>query len=52
MAMAVICTYVMLNLFVLVILQQFEKYYLPKENMLAMFKTDLSNFLEVWKKYT
>ena len=29
-----ICFYVMLNLFVLIILQQFELYYLPQDNIL------------------
>jgi hypothetical protein len=33
--MILICSYVMLNLFILVIIQQFEKYYLPEVNMLA-----------------
>ena len=35
-----ICSYVMLNLFILVIIQQFEKYYLPEDNMLDRFKND------------
>ena len=30
--LVLICSHVMLNLFILVIIQQFEKYYLPKEN--------------------
>ena len=36
-----ICTLVMLNLFILVILQQFDEYYLPDDNILDRFKTDL-----------
>ena len=36
-----ICTYIMLNLFILVILQQFDKYYLPKDNIISKFKADL-----------
>ena len=36
-----ICTDVMLNLFVLIILQQFDKYYLPPDNVMAKFKKDL-----------
>jgi hypothetical protein len=47
-----ICSHVMLNLFILVIIQQFEKYYLPKENRITLFKADLLNFMEVWKLYT
>ncbi len=34
-------TYVMLNLFILVIIQQFDKYYLPKDNIIKSFKGDL-----------
>jgi|LauGreDrversion4_2_1035121.scaffolds.fasta_scaffold349919_1 hypothetical protein len=45
-------TYIMLNLFVLVILQQFDKYYLPKENVLERFKNDFENFKETWKEFT
>ena len=36
-----ICTYVMLNLFILVILEQFEQYYLPDDNALKYFREDL-----------
>lgn len=50
--MVLICSYVMLNLFILVIIQQFDKYFIPKENMIAMFKNDLSQFMKVWKKFT
>ncbi|CDW88937.1 cation channel family protein [Stylonychia lemnae] len=47
-----ICSYVMLNLFVLIILQQFDKYYLPKDNVISKFKKDLLTFKEAWKRYT
>lgn len=47
-----VCSHVMLNLFILVIIQQFEKYYLPKENMITLFKIDVVNFMDVWKLYT
>lgn len=40
--MVLVCQHVMLNLFILVIIQQFEKYYLPKENMITTFKNDLA----------
>ena len=36
----VIASYVMLNLFILVIIQQFDQYYLPAENILGQFKND------------
>lgn len=51
-AMVLICSYVMLNLFILVIIQQFEKYYLPKETTISRFKKDHNDFLKVWKKFT
>mmetsp|Transcript_20713 Transcript_20713/g.31744 ORF Transcript_20713/g.31744 Transcript_20713/m.31744 type:complete len:409 (-) Transcript_20713:54-1280(-) len=47
-----VCSHVMLNLFILVIIQQFEKYYLPKENMIALFKADQQSFMQVWKEFT
>ena len=50
--MILICSHVMLNLFILVIIQQFEKYYLPKESMITHFKKDLKAFMNVWKKFT
>ena len=50
--LVLVCSHVMLNLFILVIIQQFEKYYLPKENMITLFKKDLANFMEVWRVYT
>lgn len=51
--MVLVCSYVMLNLFILVIIQQFEKYYIPKEkNVISMFKCDRDIFMQVWKKFT
>ena len=47
-----ICSYVMLNLFVLIILQQFEMYYLPDDNILQTFGDDLEKFKLVWLKYS
>jgi len=47
-----ICTYIMLNLFVLVILQQFDKYYLPKDNIISKFKRNLQNFKDTWRDFT
>jgi len=39
---------VMLNLFILVILQQFEKYYIDENGPLKRFKADQTVFLEAW----
>ena len=47
-----ICSNIMINLFVLVILQQFDKYYLPKDNIISKFKKDLQNFKVTWQKFT
>jgi hypothetical protein len=47
-----VCSWVMLNLFILVIIQQFEKYYLPQDNMITMFKTDQARFMQTWKEFT
>ena len=51
-AMVLVCSYVMLNLFILFIIQQFEKYYMPKESMITRFKQDLTAFHEVWQRFT
>ena len=44
----VICSFVMLNLFILVILQQFDQYYLASDNVLVKFRRDLEKFKKVW----
>jgi hypothetical protein len=44
--------YIMVDLFVLIILQQFDLYYLPDDNVLDRFKGDLLNFKYTWKKYS
>jgi len=46
-----VCTYVMLNLFILVILQQFELYYLPSDNALKDFSSDLEHFKTAWREF-
>jgi hypothetical protein len=40
----------MLNLFILVILQQFDEYYLASSSPIASFKSYLEQFKEVWSK--
>ena len=44
--------YIMVDLFVLIILQQFDLYYLPDDNVLDRFKSDLLTFKHTWKKYS
>ncbi len=48
----VIQQYIMVNLFILIILQQFDLYYLPNDNVLDRFKADVTNFKFVWKRYS
>lgn len=51
--MLILCLdYIFLSLFEIVIIGQFEKYYLPKDNMINNFKIDLKRFMEVWKDFT
>ncbi len=47
-----LCTFIMLNLFILVILQQFETYYLDADNVIARFKEDTESFKQVWTHFT
>lgn len=44
--------YIMVNLFILIILQQFDLYYLPDDNVLDRFKRDVTSFKIVWKEYS
>jgi hypothetical protein len=47
----IIQQYIMINLFILIILQQFDLYYLPDDNVLDRFKRDVTYFKIGWKKY-
>jgi hypothetical protein len=47
----VICSFVMLNLFILVIIQQFDQYYLAEDNVLAKFEKDLMVFKNSWTEF-
>jgi hypothetical protein len=51
-SLQMICVYVMLNLFILIILQQFELYYLPDDNILQKFRDDLADFKETWNEFS
>jgi len=42
----------MLQLFILVIIQQFDKYYLSQDNTIKTFKDDLEKFYKIWKIFT
>jgi len=43
---------VMLNLFILVIIQQFETYYVSDDNPIQKFKDNLEVFMTVWIEFT
>ena len=43
---------IMLNLFILVIIQQFSKYYLEDDNPLSRFEEDFEDFKSAWQIFT
>ena len=43
-----VVTHIMLNLFVLVIIQQFSKYYIEEDNPRARFEEDFEGFKKAW----
>ncbi len=45
-------TFVMLNLFILIILNDFEEYNLKDNNPIEEFKENLDNFRSVWLTYS
>ena len=47
----VIWVFIMLNLFVLVILQQFDQYYLAEDNIIAKFEKDQQIFKNAWTEF-
>lgn len=51
LAFVVIMQYIMINLFILIILQQFDLYYLPSDNVLDRFATDVKLFKTTWKSF-
>lgn len=48
----VICSFIMLNLFILVIIQQFDQYYLAEDNIITKFEKDLQVFKNSWTEFT
>ena len=48
----VICTFVMLNLFIFVILSEFSKYSTQEENPTQVFKDHLADFRKIWSSLT
>lgn len=52
LSLQMIIVYVMLNLFILIILQLFELYYLPDDNILQKFRNDLVDFKAIWNHFS
>jgi len=52
MAVILLVTYVMLNLFILVIIQQFEKLYLNQDGPLFKFNRDYEIIVKAWVRFT
>lgn len=48
----VICTFVMLNLFIFVILSEFGKYSSQEESPTQIFKDALADFRKIWSSMT
>lgn len=49
-AYVIIQQYTMVNMFILIILQQFDLYYMAEDNVLERFGDDLANFKRVWRE--
>ncbi|KAL4505974.1 hypothetical protein ABPG72_013735 [Tetrahymena utriculariae] len=47
-----ICSFIMLNLFILIIIQYFEDYHMKEDNPLQAFNDKLNIFRLAWSKYT
>ncbi|EAR95184.2 cation channel family protein (macronuclear) [Tetrahymena thermophila SB210] len=47
-----ICSFIMLNLFILIIIQYFEDYHMKEDNPLQAFNDKLNIFRITWSKYT
>ena len=52
MAQTLICDYIFLSLIQIIIIEQFEKYYLPKDNTINIFKIDVEKFKLVWHHFS
>lgn len=45
----IVQNHIMVNMFILIILQQFSLYYMADDNVLERFDDDLVNFKKVWR---
>mmetsp|Transcript_17432 Transcript_17432/g.12441 ORF Transcript_17432/g.12441 Transcript_17432/m.12441 type:complete len:116 (-) Transcript_17432:641-988(-) len=45
-------SHVMLNLFILVIIEQFDNFYVSEDNPLKRFSSNLSIFQQTWNEFT
>lgn len=48
----IISNYLLMNVFLMILLKQFEQYYLNPLDPIHFFKKHLNNFKNVWSKFT
>jgi hypothetical protein len=51
MLFILVATYMMLNLFILVLMQNFEMYYINKDNALESYQENSNRFKKMWMKF-
>lgn len=47
-----LCSYIMVNVFILIIIQQFEQNQIEEENPIQTFKENLENFRKIWAEFS
>lgn len=47
-----LCSYIMINIFIIIIIQQFEEYQVDENNPIQTFKENLENFRKIWAEYS
>lgn len=47
-----LCSYIMINVFILIIIQQFEEYQIEENNPIQTFKENLENFRKIWAEFS
>lgn len=47
-----LCSYIMINIFIIIIIQQFEEYQLEENNPIQTFKENLDNFRKIWGEFS
>ena len=47
-----LCSYIMINVFILIIIQQFEEFQLEERNPIQTFRENLENFRKIWAEFS